>query len=84
MIDPKQTLIISTQKMTTRIDLLRSLEFGLVTLPTQRRSVVSFPIQLQTKSKSKSSLFRQGGPFSTRLVSIGTLRNSTEPCMVWI
>ena len=27
------------------------------------------------KSKSKSSLFRQGGPFSTRLVSIGALRN---------
>ena len=27
-----------------------------------------------SKSKSKSSLFRQGGPFSTRLVSIGALR----------
>ena len=30
---------------------------------------------LQDDIQVKSSLFRQGGPFSTRLVSIGVLRN---------
>ena len=35
-------------------------------------------LEAHISSQVKSSLFKQGGPFSTKLLSIGALRNSSN------